>query len=158
MKISIANDHRGRSLALHICQAFSHHPSIELRYLGNQEITTSSDYPDYAYAVAQDIVHHLSTLGILICGSGLGMTISANKVPGIRAVPCHTKELAQLARSHNDANILCLGANIISFSTAIDIIHAFIETPFEGGRHLQRIQKIYHLEEHYAGLPHTLHS
>jgi ribose 5-phosphate isomerase B len=102
----------------------------------------SVDYPDFAHKVAAFIEAHPTEKGILICGSGNGMQMTANKHPNVRAALCWSKEIAVLARAHNNANILVLPARFISQEEAIEIITAFFETPFEGGRHKKRVQKI----------------
>ncbi len=104
-----------------------------------------ADYPDYAVAVARRVASHTADLGILICGSGIGVSITANKIQGIRAANCLSGEMAQLARAHNDANVLCLGQRLVSLFEAKDIIRAFIHGTFEGGRHSARVEKIHSL-------------
>ncbi len=106
----------------------------------------SVDYPDIAHLVSKAISSGKYQLGILICGTGIGMSIAANKHKGIRAAACESAASAKLSREHNDANILCLGARICSWETAIEIVKTFLTTPFSGGeRHLRRIEKIYSL-------------
>ena len=103
-----------------------------------------TDYPDVAHIVSTAVASGTSELGILICGTGIGMSIVANKHQGIRAAVCESTASAQLSREHNDANILCLGARITSLETAMEIVKMFLSTPFSGGeRHLNRIQKIH---------------
>jgi glycine hydroxymethyltransferase len=102
----------------------------------------SADYPDFARAVAQSVVHGQNNLGILVCSSGVGMSIAANKVPGIRAALVFNQELARLARQHNNANILCLGQKFTSPEEALKIVEVFLDVPFEGGRHERRIKKM----------------
>lgn len=102
----------------------------------------SVDYPDYAHPVAKAVEDGLCKLGILICGSGNGVCITANKHQGIRAALCWNAEIAALARKHNDANVICLPARYISSGQAIDIMDTFINTEFEGGRHEKRVEKI----------------
>src|SRR5574343_577916 len=101
----------------------------------------STDYPDYAHATAS-AVEESGAPGILICGSANGVCMTANKHAGIRAALCWTKEIAVLARSHNDANIICLPARFVSTQEAFDMVDAFLATPFEGGRHQNRVNKI----------------
>ena len=100
------------------------------------------DYPDYAKKVTNDIINQVSDYGILICGTGQGMAITANKQVGIRAALCYKPEIAELSRSHNDCNVLTLGARFIDNIVAIECILKFINTPFKGGRHQNRIDKI----------------
>jgi len=107
---------------------------------------SSVDYPDIAHTVSQAIIAQRCPLGILICGTGIGMSIAANKHNGIRAAVCESAAAAKLAREHNDANILCLGARITSWDTVVEIVKTFLSTPFSNGeRHKIRIQKIHSL-------------
>jgi ribose 5-phosphate isomerase B len=115
-----------------------------------QDFGTSSpdsvDYPDFAHAVSKAVASGKFQRGILICGTGIGMSIVANKHNGIRAAACESTTSAKLSREHNDANILCLGARITSWETATEIVKTFLTTPFSGGeRHMNRIQKIHSL-------------
>jgi ribose 5-phosphate isomerase B len=115
-----------------------------------QDFGTSSpesvDYPDFAHAVSKAVASGKCQRGILICGTGIGMSIVANKHSGIRAAVCESAASAKLSRAHNDANILCLGARITSWETATEIVKTFLTTPFSGGeRHINRIQKIHSL-------------
>jgi ribose 5-phosphate isomerase B len=151
MKISIGSDHGGCSLAGEIvwrlslsrCDVISHIPAAG---------TGQVDYPDYAFAVAADIVNGLTECGILVCRSGLGMAVAANKCRGIRATPCWSPELAIAARGHGDANVLCLGADYLDRRTALAIVDAFLRTKFLGGKHGLRLEKIYNYEKkHYHG-------
>ena len=104
------------------------------------------DYPDIAHVVSKAIASHTCDMGILICGTGIGMSIAANKHSGIRAAVCESSASAKLSREHNDANILCLGERITSLETAIEIVKTFLTTPFSGNeRHSCRIQKIHSL-------------
>jgi len=107
----------------------------------------SVDYPDFAEKVARHVSKNESDFGILICGTGIGMAISANKIKNIRAVNCTNTTMARLSRQHNNANILCLGARTIGSVLATDIVSEFISTEFEGGRHKRRVDKITKLEE-----------
>ncbi len=102
----------------------------------------SVDYPDFAHPVAQDVEDKKASLGILICGSGNGVAITANKHQSIRAALCWKVELAKLARGHNNANVLCIPARFVSLPLAKNMVSAFIAEPFEGGRHLKRVKKI----------------
>lgn len=105
----------------------------------------STDYPDYAHAVSQTVSSGTADRGILVCGTGIGMSIVANKHPGVRAAVCESVAAAKLSRQHNDANILALGARITPWEIAKEIIKAFFATEFEGGRHQRRIEKIHTL-------------
>jgi ribose 5-phosphate isomerase B len=102
----------------------------------------SIDYPDYAHPVAEHIEKNPGTLGILLCGSGNGISMTANKHQEIRSALCWKKEIAELARQHNDANIITLPARFISIEEAIEMVDTFLNTPFEGGRHAKRVSKI----------------
>lgn len=102
----------------------------------------SCDYPDFAQKACRAIVRGACERGVLICGTGLGMSYTANRYKGIRAALCLTTEMARLARAHNDANVLALGSRLIDAALARDIIRVWMETPFDGGRHLRRIRKI----------------
>jgi ribose 5-phosphate isomerase B len=102
----------------------------------------SIDYPDFAHPVANAVLETTGTLGILICGSGNGINMTANKHQGIRSALCWKKEIAELARAHNDANIIALPARFISFEEAKEIVDAFLNQSFEGGRHQKRVDKI----------------
>lgn len=107
----------------------------------------SVDYPDYAGVVARRVVAGEATLGLLICGTGVGMSMAANKVSGIRAALCGDAFSAEMTRRHNDANVLCLGARVIGSGLATTILGAFLDAPFDGARHQRRIDKIHALEK-----------
>jgi ribose 5-phosphate isomerase B len=108
--------------------------------------TESTDYPDYAYRAAEAVAHGEAELGILVCGSGIGVSIVANKSEGVRAANCLTPEMAHLAREHNHANVLTIGERLVSWETAQEIVQAFLRTPgSEDGRHLRRVEKIHSL-------------
>ncbi|HAD34131.1 MAG TPA: ribose 5-phosphate isomerase B [Chitinophagaceae bacterium] len=104
--------------------------------------TDSVDYPDYAHPVAQDVEEQKATFGVLICGSANGVCMTANKHQGIRAALCWQTEIATLARQHNDANVICLPARFADIPLCIDMVNAFVQTEFEGGRHANRVGKI----------------
>lgn len=106
----------------------------------------SVDYPDIAADVCRKVVAQPGSLGVLICGTGIGMSIVANKIPGIRAALCAEPYSARMARAHNDANVLCLGARVLGVEVAREIVRVFFESSFEGGRHERRVQKILQLE------------
>ena len=107
----------------------------------------SVDYPVYAEKVGNAVTEDKGSLGILICGTGIGMSLAANKVKGVRAAACSEVYSAKLTRMHNDANVLCLGARVIGIETAKMMVDAFVETEFEGGRHQRRVDMIAALEE-----------
>jgi len=138
MSIPIASDHAGFELKQFI---ITHLRDYSWENKGCFSIH-SVDYTDFAHPIAAYISEHSDEMGILICGSGNGMQMAANKHPNVRAALCWNKEIAALARAHNNANILVLPARFISQEEAIAIITTFVETPFEGGRHEQRVVKI----------------
>lgn len=143
MKIAIASDHAGFKFKEELKAFLSELGFENVDYGTNDEIST--DYPDFGFEVAKIISAKDFKFGILICGTGIGMSIVANKVMGVRAAVCESIESAKYARLHNDANILCLGARILSIEKAKEITKVFLETEFEGGRHSKRIQKIHQL-------------
>ena len=102
----------------------------------------SVDYPDYARLVAHAVAEGCAERGVLVCGTGIGMSITANKVDGIRAAKCNDPYEARMARAHNDANVVCLGARVIDATVMDEIVRDFLATPFEGGRHAQRVEKM----------------
>lgn len=142
MKIAIASDHAGFELKSAIIKAF---PGHEFQDFGTHS-SASMDYPDTGAPAAKAVASGSAELGILICGSGIGMSITANKIPGIRAALCSTTDVARLSRQHNDANVLCLAARFTAVCYGIEIVQAWLEEEFEGGRHKQRIQKIKEIE------------
>ena len=140
MKIAIGNDHAGTEYKFEI-----------LKYLEEQGHTVSNhgtdsedsvDYPDFVHPVAMEVEHKKADLGIIICGSGNGANMTANKHQGVRSALCWTKEITQLAREHNDANVLSIPARFTSKPQALEMVKAFLETSFEGGRHSRRVEKI----------------
>ena len=139
MKIYIGSDHAGYDLKEQIKQHFTN--GFEWIDLGTDS-TASVDYPNFAHPVAQAVAESTDNIGILICGTGNGMAMTANKHQNIRAALCWSKEIAALAHQHNNANILVLPARFIPAETAFEMIETFLSTPFEGGRHLNRVNKI----------------
>jgi ribose 5-phosphate isomerase B len=137
-KIALASDHAGFELKKHLISYLSN--SFILEDCGTFD-TNSCDYPDFAIKVANLISAKTIDFGILICGSGIGMSIVANRFPKVRAALCHNELYAKMSRKHNDANILCLGARMIDQTIAENIVKAFLHEEFEGGRHLARINK-----------------
>jgi ribose 5-phosphate isomerase B len=144
MRLALGSDHRGFELKNRILAALE---------TGGHTVTDfgpgsaeSVDYPDFAVSVAEAVAAGGCDLGILICGSGIGMSITANKVRGIRAALCCNPELALRARRHNDANVLCLGADFMDSEQAIGIVSNFVDAAFDGGRHQRRLDKISKLE------------
>ncbi len=139
-KICIASDHAGFNLKEHI-KSYLLKKKISIIDLGPHN-SHSVDYPDYAKKVAKRIQKKKSEIGILVCGSGTGMSISANKFRQIRAAVCHNKSSTRLSRQHNDANIISLGSRLTKKKEAFSFIELFMKTKFDGGRHLRRIKKI----------------
>ena len=140
MIVSIASDHAGFQLKEIIV---SHLKALKFEVIDNGPKNDESvDYPDYAKKVVDDLKESNARKGILICGSGQGMAMSANKHAGIRAALCHNLETTKLARAHNDANILTLGARVLDQETALQCVDTFFNTEFEGDRHQKRIDKI----------------
>ena len=139
MKIGIATDHAGYDLKEFIKETFKNVFSFEDYGTYSKE---SADYPDFAHALAYSVENNIVPKGILICGSGNGVAMTANKHKNVRAALCWTPEIALLARQHNDANILVLPARFVTFDEALLIINSLMNTNFEGGRHQIRVQKI----------------
>ncbi|MBX5481672.1 MAG: ribose 5-phosphate isomerase B [Myxococcaceae bacterium] len=145
MKIAIASDHAGLRLKVELVELLLSR-GHELDDLGTYN-NDSVDYPDFATQVALAVREGRADRGVLICGTGIGMSIVANKYRGIRAAVCTSEFEAKMARAHNDANVLCLGQRVIGPGLAGTILQAFLDTPFEGGRHERRVQKIRDAEE-----------
>ena len=145
MKIALGADHAGFELKEQIKQ------HLQQRQIDVQDDGTSStasvDYPDFARLVAHDVSQERANLGILVCGSGIGMAISANKVAGIRSANVSSEYEAQMSREHNNANVLALGARILQPDQAIRIVDTWLATAFAGGRHERRVEKIAEIEK-----------
>ncbi len=140
MIISIASDHAGFELKEEVIQYLK---SVKLSPVDfGCHSLESCDYPDFAHKLALGLQSQVCQKGILICGSGQGVAMSANKHQHVRAAVCWNEEIAKLARQHNDANVLCLPARFVSKELAIEIVKTFLETEFEGGRHERRRDKI----------------
>ena len=140
MTISIGNDHAGVDLKKHIVK-YLKGIGFTINDMGTNN-DKSVDYPDFIHPVSREIEVNKSNMGIIICGSGNGAAMTANKRKNIRAALCWSKEISTLARQHNDANILSIPSRFVSYDEAIDIVNAFVNTEFEGGRHQRRIEKI----------------
>lgn len=140
MNLAIANDHAGVALKHALIEAARALGFTPLDLGTNSE--DSVDYPDQAYAVCTALADGRAERGILICGSGVGMSMAANRYQHIRAALCFTPNVATLARAHNDANVLVLGARLTDEATAIACLKAFVTTEFEGGRHARRVEKL----------------
>ena len=144
MRIAVGSDHRGVQMRVQLV--------VFLNQLGQEVLDLGSnsqddvDYPDIAESVARKVGNREVDRGILICGTGLGMCIVANKIPGVRAAPCHDDMTAELSRRHNDLNVLCLSGDILGEKLADRLVEIWLSTPFEGGRHARRNQKIAEFE------------
>jgi ribose 5-phosphate isomerase B len=144
VRIAVGSDHA----------AFEHKTYIirELREEGHEVLvfgaqsTEPYDYPDAAKEVAEAVSSGAADRGVLLCGTGLGMCMTANKVRGIRAAACHDEYTTIMSRSHNDANVLCLGGRVLDPEKAMQFVHLWLKTPFEGGRHQRRVDKIMEIE------------
>jgi ribose 5-phosphate isomerase B len=138
--IGVASDHAGLELKKVLLA------ELARRGLGVRDFGTDSaescDYPDFAHTLAKALANQEIERGLLVCGTGVGMSISANRHPVVRAVVCSEPLSARMARKHNDANVLCMGARVVGSDTALDILEAFLESEFEGGRHARRVAKI----------------
>ena len=147
MKVAIGSDHAGFELKEEL-KVFLEKKAVTLTDVGTYSLD-SVDYPVYAEKVAQRVAEGFCDFGILICGSGLGMAVAANKLPGIRAVTCLDAYSAKLSREHNDANVLTLGSRLIDYNHAKEIAELWLNTKFLGGRHTRRVQEIADLEKKY---------
>lgn len=145
MKIAIGCDHGGITLKDSIVN-YLEERGVQIEDFGTFG-TESVDYPDYAYKVARSVADGRADKGILMCGTGIGISIAANKVNGIRCALCYNTETARLTALHNDSNILAMGGRVIDCDTAVDIVKTWLDTPFEGGRHIIRINKISEIEK-----------
>ncbi|MEO7520666.1 MAG: ribose 5-phosphate isomerase B [Gemmatimonas sp.] len=139
-RIPIASDHAGFELKERLRVSLAA-MGFDVQDIGAHS-TASTDYADYAHPVAQEVSSGEVERGVLLCGTGLGMSYTANRYPGVRAAVAWTPEIAALARKHNDANVLVLPARFVSDEDAVAILKAWLETDFEGGRHLRRVEKI----------------
>ena len=139
-KIFIASDHAGYSLKEAIKKKFN--KKFKFEDLGTNSQDFSVNYPDYAHNLCKKVEIKKNNIGILVCGSGMGMSMAANRHKKIRAAVCYSVKNTQLSRLHNNANVITLGSRLISKNTAFKCIEVFVNTKFEGGRHLQRVKKI----------------
>lgn len=140
MRIAIGNDHAGVDYKKAIV-AFLESRGIEVKNFGT-DTAESVDYPDFGHAVAQALERGEAEMGVVICGSGNGIAMTVNKHAAVRCALCWTKEIAELARAHNDANVVSIPARFTAIEQAVEIVRTFIETSFEGGRHERRVGKI----------------
>lgn len=151
MRIAVGSDHRGDHLRLKLID--------HLRRLGEEVVdlgvpaNDDTDYPDVAETVARKVSRQEVDRGILICGTGLGMCVVANKFPGVRAAPCFDDITAELSRRHNDLNVLCLSGDVMGEKLADRIVEIWLRTPFEGGRHARRLQKVAAIEQRNGAPP-----
>jgi len=145
MKIAIGSDHRGHDLQQIIAEFLRSegHEVEEFETAGHGIV----DYPDVGVGVVKKVLQGTADRGILLCGTGIGMCVVANKFPGIRAAACSNDVVAELSRRHNDANILCLSGEMLGERSSVSLVKKWLETEFEGGRHQTRIDKIYALEK-----------
>ena len=149
MKIGLGCDHGGYNLKLEIIE-FLKSKNIEYLDFGTNNGQDSVDYPIYGEKVANAVVSNEVDYGIVCCGTGIGISLAANKVPGIRAALCSDTFSAHATREHNDANILTMGERVVGKGLAIDIVKTFLSAEFQGGRHATRIAKITDIEKKYS--------
>jgi ribose 5-phosphate isomerase B len=148
VNIAIASDHAGFRLKEALKQTLDE-LAVDYEDLGTYD-ETSVDYPDYARKVAEGVAEGRYDRGVLVCGTGLGMCITANKVPGVRAVTAHDVFSARMSRAHNDANVLTMGERVIGPGLAAEVLKAWLTTEFEGGRHAGRVEKVRQVEREYG--------
>ena len=142
MKVAVASDHAAYALKTKILEHLNNR-GIKCADFGAEGGLSASDYPDYGLKAANAVASGECSVGILVCGTGIGMSIAANKIKGIRAAVCGDKFSAKATREHNDANILCLGERVISPSLALELVDIFVDTPFSNEeRHIRRLDKI----------------
>ena len=146
IKIAIASDHAGYDLKEEIKEHLVDR-GIEFIDFGTNNSTDSVNYPDFAHALCSSIQRGETERGILVCGTGIGMSMAANKHTGIRAACCSDTFSARLTRTHNDANVLCFGARVVGIGVATDLVDVFIDTEFEGGRHTKRVEMLNALDK-----------
>ena len=144
MRVALGADHAGVGLKSEVKRLLDE-MHVEVRDFGT-ESPDSVDYPDFAEAVGRSVARGEADRGILVCGTGIGMAIAANKVSGVRAAPVTDVETARLSREHNDANVLALGARVTEQDRALEIVRTFLSTPFGGGRHERRLDKLAAIE------------
>ncbi len=144
--ITIGSDHAGYALKVKVIGHLKNDLGWDVIDVGTHD-ESSCDYPDFADAVCKNIQNGTTELGILICGTGIGMSMAANKHRGIRAAACSDVFSARLTRAHNNANILCFGERVVGYGVACDLVDAFLATEFEGGKHQRRVEKMMALEK-----------
>ncbi|MBE6085322.1 MAG: ribose 5-phosphate isomerase B [Selenomonas ruminantium] len=146
MKITIGSDHGAVQLKEEVKMVLKEYGDVEVKDVGTFG-TDSVDYPDIAEKVCGDVVSGNADRGIVLCGTGIGISIAANKIKGIRCALCNDVFSAKMSRQHNDANVLAMGGRVLGFGPAGEIVRAFVEGKFEGGRHERRVNKIMALEK-----------
>ncbi|MDH5201536.1 MAG: ribose-5-phosphate isomerase [Candidatus Bathyarchaeota archaeon] len=151
MRIAIGSDHAGYHLKEHLREWLSAR-NIEIHDVGPHSFDPTDDYPDFARAVADSVRTAESDLGLIVCSTGVGSCIAANKIPGVRAALCHDTFSARMSRLHNDANVLCLGSNVVAPGLAEEILAAWLASSFSGEeRHRRRVDKIAQIESRPEG-------
>ena len=145
MRIAIGSDHAGKRLRERIREHLTHggHQVLDL----GTDTAGSVDYPHFAVEVSRLVANQEADLGVLVCGTGVGMSMAANRVSGIRAAACTCEFSARATRAHNNANVLCLGERVLGEGTALSILDVFLTTSFEGGRHARRVEQLAALEK-----------
>ena len=146
MKITIGSDHGAVALKEEVKMVLKEFADVKIHDVGTFN-TDAVDYPDIAEKVCNEIITGVSDRGILLCGTGIGMSMAANKINGIRCALCNDVYSAKMSREHNDANVLALGGRVIGFGPAGEIVRTWVKTEFKGGRHTRRVNKIMALEE-----------
>lgn len=141
MNVIIGSDHAGFVLKSECVKFMQNLPNLEVKDIGVYD-KKSADYPNFAHKVAEAVAEGKFERGVLICGSGIGMSIAANRHKGIRAALCANIYMARMSRMHNDANILAMGERVVGEGLALEILEVFLETAFEGGRHKKRVDQI----------------
>jgi ribose 5-phosphate isomerase B len=141
MKIAIASDHAGYALKEKVKDLLTTQ-GVEVTDFGTNNAVDPVDYPDYGRPAARSVAQGRHDRAVLVCGTGLGMSLTANRIKGVRGTLCHNAFTAEMARKHNDSNVLILGGRVVSDTDAEQIVKVWLDTPFEGGRHKRRIDKI----------------
>ena len=152
LRISLGSDHRGVAIKAKLLQTLTAAGFVVLDEGAHCEAAV--DYPDYAQRVAKKVSSGEADRGILICGTGIGMAIAANKFPGVRAAPCYDEVMVEMSRRHNDVNVLCLPGDMIGERPIDDLVLMWLNTQFEGGRHDARLRKISEIENPSASVDH----
>ena len=145
MKITIGSDHGAVDLKEAVKKVLAEFDDVEVKDIGTFG-TEAVDYPEIAEKVCADVVSGAADRGIVLCGTGLGISMAANKIKGIRCALCHDDYTAQMSREHNDANVLAMGGRVLGFGVAGKIVRVWLKTEFEGGRHERRVNKLMELE------------